>query len=54
MLGLVGFEIDRTLAALADFEAEHISGEAGCAFNIPCAEPDIGNTLQVDHVRPRF
>jgi hypothetical protein len=52
VLALVRLEIDCPLADFSNFQAEHVDGEADCAFNVACAEPDVGYPLQVDHVRP--
>jgi len=34
-----------------DLEAEHVGSETRRALEIPCAKPDVANTLQVDHGR---
>jgi hypothetical protein len=52
MFALVRLEIDCALADFSNFQAEHVGGEADRAFNVACAEPDVGYPLQVDHVRP--
>ncbi len=51
VLALIGLEIHRVLRTVRDLEAEIIRGELGGAVEIGGAETDIGDVLQLDHVR---
>jgi hypothetical protein len=51
VLALIGLEIDRLVRAVCDFEAQILGGEAHGAIEIRGAEADIGDVLQLDHVR---
>ena len=51
MLALIGLEIHRVLRTVRDLEAEIVGGELGGAIEIRGAETDVGDVLQLDHVR---